>query len=159
MIEALLKAGYGVSIDPNCIHGYFWSLTDNECLYDNDLTSGSADTYEECLSAILKYIKEEIPESPFNKIYTKTDELFDIYLKDIKLVAIEGAKKYGDTSWLNPDPKTCGMTKKNQVKCFASHAAEMYAGKTEDDVSGLYPTLHIAWRSMAIYIRHKEDID
>lgn len=90
---------------------------------------------------------------------SKTEELFDKYLKDIKEVGIEGAKKYGDESWLNEDPESCGMSKKNQVKCFASHAAEMFAGKTKDDDSGLYPTLHIAWRAMAMYIRFKEGID
>ena len=79
------------------------------------------------------------------------------YALDFKKVLDHGAQKYGLDGWL--DPEGVKTSKKDQVKCFASHAAEYYSGVTEDDESGLHPSLHIMCRAFMVYVRYKEGLD
>lgn len=75
---------------------------------------------------------------------------------DIIQVLEFGATKYEPNNWLQPDGAK--SSHKDMCASIFRHAAEVYAGRTEDGETGLHPALHLAVRALMLYTRYKRGI-
>lgn len=75
---------------------------------------------------------------------------------DIIKVLEFGAKKHGDTNWLQPNGNK--SSHKEMHDSAWHHLAESYAGNTADHETGFHPALHAAVRMLMIYTRYLRGI-
>lgn len=74
-----------------------------------------------------------------------------------------GARKHGDSNWLEPNGRKCSH--KEMHASMFRHLADSSSGALEDHETGFDPLLHLAARAMMMYarrrrgIRHKDDLE
>jgi len=102
--------------------------------------------------------REEMLSSGCDSLYSYMEPEFLDFLEVLKM----GAKKHGNSNWLNADGKK--SSHKDMHDSMFHHIAKSYAGIRLDQESGLDELLHVASRALMCYtlikrgIKHKEDL-
>jgi len=83
-----------------------------------------------------------------------TQEMFKEALADMEAVTDLGGRKYGYSSWKNPDNPS--LQHKSNCASMHRHLSAITVDEYSiDSESKQHHTLHLAWRALALYTRLK----